>query len=114
MTKQLKGKVKMLKKIIKKFILCFAKMLNKEKEEWSVKIISVENGFIVKTNSVSENRTILFQRPVDCFKYKEPDKQYFVNLLYELIDYFDMAPEGKYSRQRIDIKMRKGCKYIKE
>jgi hypothetical protein len=104
----------MIRKMIKKFILCLAKMLNREKEEWSVKIIKEENGFVVKTNNIGENRIILFQEPVDCFKYEEPDKQYFVNMLYELVDYFCIDMKGKYSRQRIDIKMRKGCKYIKE
>ena len=74
----------------------------------------MENGFIFKTSSIGENRIILFQEPAGSFKYEESDKQYFVNMLYELTDYFCIDMKGKYSRQRIDIKMRKGCKYIKE
>lgn len=103
-----------MKKIIKKMLLYLAGLLNAEEEKWSVKIERANNGFILTENSYGEKSLHVFQESAETLKYPEPDKQYYVNMLYEINDFFNIDSNGKHSRQRLEIKLRKGCKYEKE
>ena len=76
-------------------------------EEWSMKIIRTNNGYIVSTPSESQDMEsqefVLEDNDADALRSHQ-------DLLYEVMDYFAFSG-SKYDKERLKVVREKGDKY---